>query len=147
MKVILLKDIKGTGKKDQIIEASDGFARNFLFPKGLARAASATNLNAIENAKAAQKHREDVERAKAEETRKALSGKAIKIVARGAEGGRLYGSVSAQEIADELFKQYGVKVEKRRIDVANIRNAGDFTVSVWLYAGITAEMTAKVEIG
>lgn len=147
MKVILLKDIKGTGKKDQIIEASDGFARNFLFPKGLAREASATNLNAIENAKAAQKHREDVERAKAEETRKALSGKAIKIVARGAEGGRLYGSVTAQEIADKLFKQYGVKVEKRRIDVANIRNAGDFTVSVWLYAGITAEMTAKVEVG
>ena len=147
MKVILLKDIKGTGKKDQIIEASDGFARNFLFPKGLAREASATNLNAIENAKAAQKHREDVERAKAEETRKALSGKAIKIVARGAEGGRLYGSVTAQEIADELFKQYGVKVEKRRIDVANIRNAGDFTVSVWLYAGITAEMTAKFEVG
>lgn len=147
MKVILLKDIKGTGKKDQIIEASDGFARNFLFPKGLAREASATNLNAIENAKAAQKHREDVERAKAEETRKALSGKAIKIVARGAEVGRLYGSVTAQEIADELFKQYGVKVEKRRIDVANIRNAGDFTVSVWLYAGITAEMTAKVEVG
>ena len=67
--------------------------------------------------------------------------------ARGAEGGKLYGSVTAQEIADELFKQYGVKVEKRRIDVANIRNAGDFTVSVWLYAGITAEMTAKVEIG
>ena len=147
MKVILLKDIKGTGKKGQIIEASDGFARNFLFPKGLAREASATNLNAIENAKAAQKHREDAERAKAEETRKALSGKAIKIVARGAEGGRLYGSVTAQEIADELFKQYGVKVEKRRIDVANIRNAGDFTVSVWLYAGITAEMTAKVEVG
>ena len=147
MKVILLKDIKGTGKKDQIIEASDGFARNFLFPKGLAREASATNLNAIENAKAAQKHREDVERAKAEEIRKALSGKAIKIVARGAEGGRLYGSVTAQEIADELFKQYGVKVEKRRIDVANIRNAGDFTVSVWLYAGITAEMTAKLEVG
>ena len=147
MKVILLKDIKGTGKKDQIIEASDGFARNFLFPKGLAREASATNLNAIENAKAAQKHREDVERAKAEETRKALSGKAIKIVARGAEGGRLYGSVTAQEMAAELFKQYGVKVEKRRIDVANIRNAGDFTVSVWLYAGITAEMTAKVEVG
>ena len=147
MKVILLKDIKGTGKKDQIIEASAGFARNFLFPKGLAREASATNLNAIENAKAAQKHREDVERAKAEETRKALAGKAIKIVARGAEGGKLYGSVTAQEIADELFKQYGVKVEKRRIDVANIRNAGDFTVSVWLYAGITAEMTAKVEIG
>ena len=147
MKVILLKDIKGTGKKDQIIEASDGYARNFLFPKGLAREANATNLNAIENAKSAQKHREDVERAKAEEIRKEISGKVIRITARGAEGGKLYGSVTAQEIADALNKQYGVKVEKRKIDVANIRNAGDFTVNVWLYAGITVEMTAKVEIG
>ena len=147
MKVILLKDIKGTGKKDQIIEASDGYARNFLFPKGLAHEANATNLNAIENDKSAQKHREDVERAKAEEIRKEISGKVIRITARGAEGGKLYGSVTAQEIADALNKQYGVKVEKRKIDVANIRNAGDFTVNVWLYAGITAEMTAKVEIG
>ena len=147
MKVILLKDIKGTGKKDQIIEASDGYARNFLFPKGLAREANATNLNAIENAKSAQKHRENVERAKAEEIRKEISGKVIRITARGAEGGKLYGSVTAQEIADALNRQYGVKVEKRKIDVANIRNAGDFTVNVWLYAGITAEMTAKVEIG
>ena len=147
MKVILLKDIKGTGKKDQIIEASDGYARNFLFPKGLAREANATNLNAIENAKSAQKHRENVERAKAEEIRKEISGKVIRITARGAEGGKLYGSVTAQEIADALNKQYGVKVEKRKIDVANIRNAGDFTVNVWLYAGITAEMTAKGEVG
>ena len=146
MKVILLKDIKGTGKKDQIIEASDGFARNFLFPKGLAKESSAANLNAVENQKAAEKHREDVRRAEALETCKQLAGKSIRLEARGAEGGRLYGSVTSQEIADALFKQYGVKVEKRRIDVANIRNAGDFTVSVWLYAGITAEMTAKVEV-
>ena len=146
MKVILLKDIKGTGKKDQIIEASDGYARNFLFPKGLAREASAANLNAIENAKSAKKHREDVERAQAQEKAKQLAGKIIRISARGAEGGRLYGSVTSQEIAAALEKQYGVKVEKRRIEVANIRNAGDFTVSVWLYAGITAEMTARVEV-
>ena len=146
MKVILLKDIKGTGKKDQIIEASDGYARNFLFPKGLAREASATNLNAIANAKSAEKHREDVRRAEALETCKKLAGKSIRIEARGAEGGRLYGSVTSQEIADALEKQYGVKVEKRRIDVKNIRNAGEYTVNVWLYAGITAEMTAKVEV-
>ncbi len=146
MKVILLKDIKGTGKKDQIIEASDGYARNFLFPKGLAREATAANLNAINNAKSAAKHREDVERAKAQETAKKLAGKAINVSARGAEGGRLYGSVTAQEIADALEKQYGVKVEKRRIDVANIRNAGDYTATVWLFAGITCEMTVKVEV-
>ena len=146
MKVILLKDIKGTGKKDQIIEASDGYARNFLFPKGLAREATATNLNAIQNAKSAQKHREDVARQEAQETAKTLAGKIIRVEARGAEGGRLYGSVTSQEIADALQKQYGVKVEKRRVDSPNIRNAGDYTVSVWLYAGITAEMTARVEV-
>ena len=146
MKVILLKDIKGTGKKDQIIEASDGYARNFLFPKGLAREATATNLNAIRNAQSAQKHREEVERQQAQDTAKTLAGKIIRVEARGAEGGRLYGSVTSQEIADALEKQYGVKVEKRRIDSPNIRNAGDYTVSVWLYAGITAEMTARVEV-
>ena len=146
MKVILLKDIKGTGKKDQIIEASDGYARNFLFPKGLAREANAANLNAVETAKAAQKHRENVERAKAQETCAKLTGKVINIQARGAEGGRLYGSVTAQEIADALEKQYGVKVEKRRVETANIRNAGDYTATVWLFAGITCEMTVKVEV-
>ena len=146
MKVILLKDIKGTGKKDQIIEASDGYARNFLFPKGLAREATATNVNAIRNAQSAQKHREDVARQEAQEKAKALAGKIIRVEARGAEGGRLYGSVTSQEIADALEKQYGVKVEKRRIDSPNIRNSGDYTVSVWLYAGITAEMTARVEV-
>ncbi len=146
MKVILLKDIKGTGKKDQIIEASDGYARNFLFPRGLAREASATNVNAVNNANSAKKHRQDVERAEAQEISRKISGKAIKIAARGAEGGRLYGSVTSQEIAEELFKQYGVKVEKRRIDVANIRNAGDFNVTIKLYAGVSAEMVAKVEV-
>ena len=146
MKVILLKDIKGTGKKDQIIEASDGYARNFLFPKGLAREATSSNVNAIANAKSAEKHREDVARAAAQETAKKIAGKVINITARGAEGGRLYGSVTSAEIAAALEKQYGVKVEKRRVEVANIRNAGEYNVGVWLYAGVTAEMVAKVEV-
>ncbi|MBO5536699.1 MAG: 50S ribosomal protein L9 [Clostridia bacterium] len=146
MKVILLKDIKGTGKKDQIIEASDGYARNFLFPKGLAKEANAANVNAIENAQKAQKHRENVEKAEAEEKARKLAGKVLKVTARGAEGGRLYGSVTSQELAEALDKQYGVKVEKRRIESANIRNAGEYKVSVWLYAGIKVEMTAVVEV-
>lgn len=146
MKVILLKDIKGTGKKDQIIEASDGYARNFLFPKGLAKEANAANVNAIENSQKAQKHRENVEKAEAEEKARKLAGKVLKVTARGAEGGRLYGSVTSQELAEALDKQYGVKVEKRRIESANIRNAGEYKVSVWLYAGIKVEMTAVVEV-
>ena len=146
MKVVLLADVKGQGKKNDVVEVSDGYARNFLFPKGLAREANATNLNAIANAKSAEKHREDVARAAAQETAKKIAGKVINISARGAEGGRLYGSVTSAEIAAALEKQYGVKVEKRRVDVKNIRNAGEYTVNVWLYAGITAEMTAKVEV-
>ena len=81
-----------------------------------------------------------------DETAKKIAGKVINITARGAEGGRLYGSVTSAEIAAALEKQYGVKVEKRRVDVKNIRNAGEYNVSVWLFAGITAEMTAKVEV-
>ena len=146
MKVILLKDIKGTGKKDQIIEASDGYARNFLFPKGLAREATSTNVNAVQNAKAAEKHRKDVERDQAEAVSRQLAGKTIQIVARGAESGKLYGSVTAQEVADAISRQYNVAIEKRKVEVANIRNTGDYKVVVKLYAGVSAEMTAKVEL-
>ncbi len=146
MKVILLKDIKGTGKKDQIIEASDGFARNFLFPKGLAKEATAANLNAISNQKAAERHRKDVERAEAEETAKKLAGKIVHVTARGAESGKLYGSVTSQEIAEAIQKEYGVTVDKRRIDAQNIRNTGDYKVGVKLYTGVSCEMTARVEL-
>ena len=146
MKVILLKDIKGTGKKDQIIEASDGYARNFLFPRGLAREASATNVNAIQNQKAAEKHRRDVERDQAQEMARKLAGKTVRIEARGAESGKLYGSVTAQEVADAIEKQYGANVDKRKVEVANIRNTGDYKVTVKLYAGVSAEMNARVEL-
>ncbi len=146
MRVILLKDIKGTGKKDQILEVSDGFARNFLFPKGLAKEASVTNLNAIENAKAAKQHREDVERDQAEQTSRRLAGKIVHLKARGAESGKLYGSVTAQEVANAIQKEYNVQIDKRRLEVANIRNAGDYRVVLRLYPGVSCEMQVKVEI-
>ena len=146
MKVILLKDIKGTGKKDQIIEASDGFARNFLFPKGLAREATAVNLNAISNQKAAEQHRKDVERAEAEATAKKLAGKIVRVSARGSESGKLYGSVTSQEIAEAIQRDYGVAVDKRRVESQNIRNTGEYKISVKLYAGVSCEMTARVEL-
>ncbi len=147
MKVILLKDIKGTGKKDQIIAPSDGVARNFLLPKGIAREATPANLNAISNQKAAEKHRKDVERGEAEATAKRLAGKVVHVAARGAESGKLYGSVTAQEIAEAIAAEYGVTVDKRKVETANIRNTGEYKVVVKLYAGVSAEMTAKVELG
>ena len=125
MKVILKQDVKGTGKKDQIVEASDGYARNFLFPKKLAVEATSTALNAVQKAKAAEQHREDVRREQALE---------------------LYGSVTAQEIAAALEAQHGAKVEKRRIELPEpIRTATDTEVTVWLYPGVTAKMTVKID--
>ena len=146
MKVILLQDVKGSGKKDQIIEASDGYARNFLFPKKLAVEATASALNAVNKSKEAEAHRESVRRAEAEALARKLKGGVIAVAARGGEGGRLYGSVTAQEVADALEKQHGVKVEKRRIEMDPIRAAGDYEVSVWLYAGVTAKMTVKIDL-
>lgn len=146
MKVILLQDVKGTGKKDQIIEASDGFARNFLFPKKLAVEATPAALNAVNKAKAAEQHREDMRKAEAQELARKLSGRVIRVSARAGEGGRLYGSVTAQEIADALNSQHGVKIEKRRVELPEpIRTASDTEVSVWLYPGITAKMTVKID--
>ena len=89
MKVILLQDVKGSGKKDQIVEVSDGYARNFLLPRKLAREATAEALNAVERARSAEKHREAVRIADAEEKARALKGKVIQITARGGEGGKL----------------------------------------------------------
>ena len=92
MKVILLQDVKGSGKKDQIVEVSDGYARNFLLPRKLAREATSEALNAVERARSAEKHREAVRLAEAEEKSRALKGKVIQIKARGGEGGKLYGT-------------------------------------------------------
>ena len=96
MKVILLKDIKGTGKKDQIIEASDGYARNYLFPRKLAVEASSANLNAIETAKSAQNHRKEVEKKEAQELAKKMSEMSVDVAVRAGENGKLYGKVTNQ---------------------------------------------------
>ncbi len=145
MKVILLQDIKGTGKKDQIIEVSDGFARNFLFPKKLALEASSASLNAVGRAKAAEQHREQVRREEAVALAAKLKGHVITVSGRAGEGGRLYGSITAQEVADALAAQHQVKVEKRRIDLAEpIRTVGESEVNIWLYPEVTTKMTLKV---
>ena len=125
MKVILLQDVKGSGKKDQIVEVSDGYARNFLLPRKLAREATAEALNAVERSRSAEKHREAVRIADAEEKARALKGKVIQITARGGEGGKLYGTVTNEQIAQALKEQHGVEVDKRRIEPEEpIKSAG-----------------------
>lgn len=145
MKVILLKDIKGSGKKDQIIEVSDGYARNYLLPRKLAAEATAEAVNSIERAKQAEKHREDVKRDEAEQQARALKGKVVIVKVRAGEGGRLYGSITTQEIADALKAQHGITLDKRKIELAEaIRATGQTTMTLRLSAGVSARMLLNV---
>ena len=147
MKVILLQDIKGTGKKDQIIEASDGFARNYLIPRKMAREATAEALNSIEKAKSADKHREDVKRAEAEAKARELKGKVIQLSVRGGENGKLYGAITNDQIAAALKEQHGVDVDKRKLELEEpIKTAGQATVTLKLLAGISTRMLVNVKV-
>ena len=143
MKVILLADVPETGKKDQIVDVSVGYARNYLLPRKLAKEATATALNAIRQAKSAQDHKENKRRQEAQEKAKLLSKKEIVLTARCGEKGRLYGSVTTQEVADALYAQHQIKVEKRHVELRGpVHTVGEYEASIWLYAGIT--VTAKV---
>lgn len=146
MKVILLKDIKGTGNKDQIIEVSDGFGRNYLLPRKLAVEATTEALNAIEKSQSAAKHREDVKRNEAEKTARELKGKSVTVKVRAGEGGRLYGSITTQEISDALKNQYQVELDKRKIELdEKIGYVGQTTITLKLHAGVSTKMTLLVE--
>ena len=146
MKVILLKDIKGTGKKDQILEVSDGFGRNYLLPRKLAVEATSEALNSIEKSKSAAKHREDVKKNDAETAARDLKGKTVTVKVRAGENGRLYGSITTQEIADALKAQHGVELDKRKIELdEKIGFVGQTTVTLKLYTGVSTKMNLIVE--
>ena len=148
MKVILLADVKGTGKKQEIVNVSDGYARNFLFPKKLAMEATPGAAKEIERKQAAERQREMERRAAAEKKAASLRGKVIHVPAKCGAQGRLYGSVTGQEIADALRAQHGVEVDKRKIDLAEpIRTVGETEVQVKLYPEISAKMTVRVTGG
>ena len=145
MKVILLKDIKGTGKKDQILEVSDGFGRNYLLPRKLAVEATSEALNSIEKSKSAAKHREDVKRDEAEQTARALKGKVVIVKVRAGEGGRLYGSITTQEIADALKAQHGIELDKRKIELEEkISTIGQTSMTLKLSAGVATKMILNI---
>jgi len=147
MKVILLQDIKGTGKKDQIIEASDGYARNFLLPKKLAREATAEALNSIEKSKSADRHREEVKRQEAEKLARELKGKVVQLSVRGGENGKIYGSVTNDQIATALREQLKIEVDKRKIEVEEpIKTAGQAFINLKLMAGISTRLIVNVKV-
>ena len=147
MKVILLQDIKGTGKKDQILEISDGYARNYLLPRKLAREATAEAVNALERSRGADRHREEVRRQQAEERSRELKGKVIQLEVRGGENGKLYGSVTNDQIATALREQHGVEIDKRKLEQEEpIKSAGQSFVTLKLYPGISTRMIVNVKV-
>lgn len=147
MKVILLQDVKGTGKKDQIVEASDGYARNYLLPRKLAREATAEALNSIEKAKSADRHREEVKRQEAEKLARDLKGKVVQLSVRGGENGKIYGSVTNEQIAAAVREQLKIEVDKRKIEVEEpIKNAGQSFINLKLMAGISTRLIVNVKV-
>ena len=146
MKVILLTDVKGKGKKGQMLEVSDGYARNFMLPRKLAIEATADAINTMKmNDKAAQE-RQAKERAEALETSRKLRELTLVVKAKGGGAGRLFGSVTNQEIADSLKKQTGIALDKRKIVISDpIKAVGTYTVTCKLGYEINAPLTVKIE--
>ena len=144
MEVLLKSDVKGLGKKGEKVSVSEGYARNFLFPKGLAVEANAQSLTELRNREQSNQHKIDMEIAAANDSKSKLQGKIIKIIAKAGNNGRIFGSVTAKEVALEIEKQFSVKVDKRKITMDDIKNFGSYKIQVKLYTNIVAEMTVMV---
>ena len=148
MKVILLQDVKGKGKKGQMIEVSDGYARNFMLPRKVAVEATADAINTMRMNDKATQERIAREKAEAMELSKKLREMTLVVTAKGGGAGRLFGSVTNQEIADALKAKAGVTIDKRKIVIADpIKNVGTYTVTCKLGYEITAPLTVKIEEG
>lgn len=145
MKVILLQDVKGTGKKDQIIEVSDGFARNYLFPKKLASEANAVNVNSIETQKSALKHKEELQKQAAIAQAAALSGKTVSVITKTGKDGRMFGSVGSKEIADALNAQLSIQADKKKISIEPIKTLGEYEAVIKLYPSVNAKIKVIVK--
>ena len=148
MKVILLQDVKGKGKKGQMIEVSDGYARNFMLPKKMAIEATPDAINTMRMNDKATQERIAREKAEAMETAKKLRELTVTVTAKGGGNGRLFGSVTNQEIADALKAKAGIVLDKRKIVIADaIKNAGTYTVTCKLGYEISAPLTVRIEEG
>ena len=145
MKVILNADVKGLGKKGELVNASDGYARNFLFPKNLAVEANAGAMNELKNREASKAHHIAEEKAAATAAANKVEGKTVVLHAKAGSNGKLFGAITSKEIAAEINKTFGVEVDKKKVASADIKSYGEFTAEIKFYNGITAKVTVKVE--
>ena len=143
MKVVLLKDLKGKGKKGDVINISDGYALNFLIPQGIAKAGTSSNLNEANQAKQAKAYHDEQDRLKAVALKEEIEKTTLKIAVKCGANGKIFGSVTNKEISEELEKQ-NIIVDKKKIDTPAIKNVGLFDIKVKLHPTVTAKL--KVEI-
>jgi large subunit ribosomal protein L9 len=144
MKIYLKQDVKGQGKKGQIVEVSDGYARNFLLPKGLGVIADAKLENEVKNSQSSQAYRQSQELAAAKELAAKIEKIALEVVADGGSDGRLYGSITNAHVAELLLKQHGITVDKRKISMDAIKAYGEVTAELKLYNGVSADLKIRV---
>ncbi len=145
MKVVFLADVKGQGKKDQIKEVSDGYARNFLLPKKLAVPADAKMMNEIKNKEASKQHKIETEKAEAKALAEKLQKITVKITAQAGGDGRLYGSVTSKDISEALSKQFGIAIDKRKMTLDEpIKAFGLYSIDVKLYTEISGKINVSV---
>ena len=146
MKVVLLQDVKGLGKKGELVTASDGYVRNFLFPKNLAKEANAQALNELKNAEQSKKFKIDTAIANAHEAKAKLEGSTFVMSAKAGQNGKLFGSITAKEISAEIKKQKGIDVDKRKITLSSdIKSCGVYDVEIKLYTAIIAKVQVEVK--
>lgn len=146
MKVILLQDVQGTGKKGEIKEVKEGYARNFLIKKGLAQEANAKNLNLLQGQKDSAQHKIDVDTANAKAIAEALEGKTVSVKAKTGQNGRLFGTVTSKEVSAAIKKSLNLDVDKKKINIPmKIEGFGTFSADARLYAGVSAKFTVSVE--
>lgn len=145
MKVILLQDVKSLGKKGELVNASDGYARNFLLPKKLAKEANAQALNEYRNAENSKNFKIETQKAQANSQKKILEGKVFAMTAKAGQGGKLFGSITAKDISAEIKKQYNIVVDKRKVVLEqDIKAFGTYSAEVKLYTGISAKIKIQV---
>jgi len=144
MQVVLTQDVKSLGKKGELVNVAEGYARNFLFPRKLAAPANAQAMGELKARENAAKHKIEVETAAAKQAAALLEGQTVKLIAKAGSQGRLFGSVTSREVAEQLHKNLGVEVDRRKITIEDIKNYGTYPAEIKLYEGIKAKFYVLV---
>lgn len=145
MKVVLKQDIKGTGKKDELVNVSDGYARNYLLPRGLAIVADSAAMNTIKSKNEAIEHHKAVELENAKQIAAVINGNSVKIESKAGSAGRLFGSITSKEVAAALKEQYDVDIDKRKIELdSDIKTFGTYGAKIKIYTGVNADIKVMV---